>query len=114
VVVPVVALNGWGLIETGFLRGTTGDNGQNAEHCSVAFTSSEIQTLEKFRPRLEGSTPAQKNPHHLSSLAWASWVIAKLGGWDGYRSSRPPGPITLRNGLQQFNAIAYGDASTNV
>ena len=89
-------------------------NGQSAEHCRVAFTSSEIRTLEKLRPRLEGTTPAQKNPHHLRSLAWASWVIAKLGGWDGYRSSRPPGPITLRNGLQQFKAIAYGDTLTDV
>lgn len=89
-------------------------NGQSAEHCNVAFTSSEIRTLEKLCPRLEGSTAAQKNPHQLGSLAWASWVIAKLGGWDGYRSSRPPGAITLRNGLQQFNAIAYGDTLTDV
>ncbi|MBE9524949.1 MAG: hypothetical protein IMY76_07600 [Chloroflexi bacterium] len=36
------------------------------------------------------------------------------GGWDGYRSSRPPGPITLGNGLQQFNAIACGDALKDV
>jgi hypothetical protein len=60
-------------------------NGQSGEHCNVAFTSSEIRTLEKLRPRLEGPTAAQKNPHHLRSLAWASWVIAKLGGlkWSG-------------------------------
>jgi len=58
-------------------------NGQSAEQCDVAFTSSEIRTLEKLRPRLEGSTTAQKNPHQLLSLACASWVIAKLEGWDG-------------------------------
>jgi len=89
-------------------------NGQSAEHCNVAFTSPEIRTLEKLHPRLEGSTAAQKNPHSLRSLAWASWVIAKLGGWDGYKSSRPPGPITFGNGLQKFNAIAYGDALKDV
>ncbi|MCF6317342.1 MAG: hypothetical protein L3J30_13945 [Marinosulfonomonas sp.] len=89
-------------------------NGQSAEHCNVAFTSSEIRTLEKLHPKREGSTAAQKNPHCQRSLAWASWVIAKLGGWDGYRSSRPPGPITLGNGLQQFNAIAYGVALKDV
>ncbi len=89
-------------------------NGQSAEHCNVAFTSPEIRTLEKLHPRLERSTSAQKNPHQLHSLDWASWVIAKLGGRDGYRSSRPPGPVTLGNGLQQFNAIAYGDALKDV
>ncbi len=89
-------------------------NGHSGEHCNVAFTSSEIRTLEKLHPQLEGSTAVQKNPHQPHSLAWASWIIAKLGGWDGYRSSRPPGPITLGNGLQQFNAIAYGDTLKNV
>jgi len=89
-------------------------NGHSAEQCDVAFTSSEIRTLEKLHPRVEGSTAAQKNPHHLHSLAWASWIIAKLGGWDGYKSSRPPGPITLKNGLQQFTAISYGDTLTDV
>jgi len=89
-------------------------NGHSAERCDVAFTSSQIRTLEKLHPRVEGSTVAQKNPHHLHSLAWASWIIAKLGGWDGYKSSRPPGPITLKNGLQQFTAISYGDTLTDM
>ena len=31
-----------------------------------------------------------------------------MGGWNGYPSSRPPGPITLRNGWEYFHAIAKG------
>ena len=33
---------------------------------------------------------AAKNPHSPDKLAWASWIIGRLGGWDGYPSSRPP------------------------
>ena len=30
----------------------------------------------------------------------------RLGGWDGYASSKPAGPITFKHGLEQFNAMA--------
>lgn len=56
----------------------------------------------------EGKTQAQKNPHPQGSLAWLAWVIARLGGWNGYKSERPPGPITMRNGWEQFEAMASG------
>ena len=82
-----------------------GHSGQGSE---IAFTPAEVQTLEALLPRLEGATAAQKNPHPPRSLAWAAWIIAKLGGWDGYKSSRPPGPITFRHGLEYFYAVAYG------
>jgi hypothetical protein len=48
------------------------------------------------------------NPQQRHSLAWAAWIIARLGGWNGYPSSKPPGPITLRHGLEYFHAIAKG------
>lgn len=82
-----------------------GSTGQGAE---IAFTPSEIETLEALLPRLEGKTTLQKNPHPPRSLAWAAWIIGKLGGWDGYPRSRPPGPITMRHGLNYFLAIAKG------
>lgn len=55
---------------------------------------------------LEGKTQAQKNPHPHGSLAWLSWIVARLGGWNGYKSERPPGPITMRNGWNQFEAMS--------
>ena len=82
--------------------------GKSAQPAAIAFTPSEVEVLEALVPELEGATAAQKNPHPRQSLAWAAWVIAKLGGWDGYKSSKPPGPITLANGLQEFRAIAQG------
>jgi hypothetical protein len=88
-----------------------GTSGQDAR---IAFTPHEIETLCALVPTLEGKTPLQKNPHPPQSLAWAAWVIAKLGGWDGYPKSTPPGPITFRHGLQYFKAIAHGRALPDV
>lgn len=82
-----------------------GDGGRPA---SLAFDPDEIDALEAINARVEGKTTLQKNPHPNHSLAWASWIIARLGGWDGYRSSRPPGPITFRNGIEYFRTIVIG------
>jgi hypothetical protein len=82
-----------------------GKSGQDAE---IAFTPAQIETLHALMPEIEGKTALQKNPHPPDSLAWAAWIIAKLGGWDGYPRSKPPGPITFRHGLEAFQAIARG------
>ena len=68
----------------------------------------EIALLDGLNSKLEGRTSLQKNPNPKASLRWAAWIIAKLGGWDGYPSSKPPGPITFKNGLQQFHAMVAG------
>jgi len=83
-------------------------DGRAGEPASLAFAPAEIDAMQALLPELEGKTAAQKNPHPQRSLAWAAWIIAKLGGWDGYASSKPPGPITFRHGLEHFRSIAYG------
>ena len=37
--------------------------------------------LAKLNIEFQGATALQKNRHHKGSLRWASWIIAKLGGW---------------------------------
>jgi len=83
-------------------------DGRSGQPAEIVFTEPEIHALGDLLPEIEGQTQAQKNPHPPRSLAWAAWIIAKLGGWDGYASSRPPGPITFKHGLQEFRAIALG------
>jgi hypothetical protein len=73
---------------------------------SIAFSEPQIDTIEALTPTLEGKTERQKNPHPCRSLARASWVIARLGGWNCYY--RPPGPITIRRGREQFYSIHRG------
>jgi hypothetical protein len=75
---------------------------------SVAFSEQQQQCLVQLSPTLEGQTQKQQNPHPLGTLPWATWLIARLGGWSGYRSQRPPGMPTFVHGLQQFEAIFIG------
>jgi Transposase DDE domain len=89
-------------------------DGTSRQDADIAFTPHEIDTLRALIPTLEGKTALQKNPHPPQSLAWAAWAIGKLGGWDGYPKSTPPGPITFRHGLQYFRAIAHGRALPDV
>lgn len=67
---------------------------------SVAFTSEQQHYLTQLAPSLQGRTQKQQNPYLPNSLAWATWLIARLGGWSGYRSQRPPGMPTLVHGLR--------------
>jgi Transposase DDE domain len=69
------------------------------------FSAVEIKALSLQQPQLEGRTTKQQNPHPAASLAWASWIIARLGGWKGYASESPPGPITMRHGLTRLEAL---------
>jgi hypothetical protein len=75
---------------------------------STAFNTNEIAALTALNQRLEARSKRLKNPHPQNTLAWAAWIIGRLGGWDGYQSSKPPGPVTFKNGLEYFQALAAG------
>jgi hypothetical protein len=83
-------------------------DGPNTEPAEVAFAPDEIAVLDKLHAEFQGATALQTNPHRRKSLKWAGWIIARLGGWDGYPSSKPPGPITFKNGLEEFHAMVAG------
>lgn len=89
-------------------------DGRSDLSANAAFDSTEIDALAALNARYEAKTTRQKNPHPFASMAWAAWIIARLGGWDGYRSSRPPGPITFKHGLDHFQAITIGWALKDV
>jgi hypothetical protein len=71
-----------------------------------AFEPADQPVLEAVSARLEGKTARQKNPHPKGSLAFAAWVIARLGGWTGYYGK--PGPQVMRRGLDDFRRIRFG------
>ncbi len=67
----------------------------------------EIKVLQKIAHTFEGKTPKQKNPFPRHTLGWAAWVIARMGGWKGYASERPPGIKTFFAGLQTLASYTY-------
>jgi hypothetical protein len=88
-----------------------GRDGQIPVPAATLFSPSELVVLAYLLVQLEGETEKQKNPHPPQTLAWAAWVIARLGGWKGYRSERPPGPIIMARGLSQFEIFCRGFAA---
>jgi hypothetical protein len=80
-------------------------DGRSAEPASTVFTDGQIRLLAALAMKYEGRTKLQSNPHPPASLAWAAWIVARLGGWDGYPRTRA-GPITMRHGLEYFLGIS--------
>ena len=67
-----------------------------------------LAPLAAISRSLEGNTPRQKNPHAPTSLAFLSWVTARLGGWNCY--GKPPGPKTMHNGWKRLAPMLHGYA----
>lgn len=88
-------------------------DGNTDQLISDIFSAEEAALIAKINPMLEGKTALLKNPHPPHSLAFATWVIARLGGWKGYKTHRPPGIGTISRGLLRFfeikNAAVFFD-----
>jgi hypothetical protein len=81
-------------------------DGNTDQRLSDAFDPDDRSVLEAVCTRLEGKTERQRNPHPKGTLAFAAWVIARLGGWTGYYGK--PGSKVMRIGLAEFHAIKFG------
>jgi hypothetical protein len=75
---------------------------------AAVFDKKDCKIIEAINQEYEGPNPRprQKNPNPKHSLAYATWVIGRLGGWTGYYDK--PGPKTLNSGLQNFYKIKHG------
>jgi hypothetical protein len=77
---------------------TQGRDGVDQMPASNLFPEPQIDTLVVLGPTLEGKTDRRQNHYPMRSLAWAAWIVARLGGWNCYY--KPPGPITFHRGLE--------------
>jgi exonuclease VII small subunit len=74
----------------------------SAVDASLVWTSEAVVFLKVLQTQMEGKTKKQQCSYGAGTLAWTSWIIGRLGGWKGYASQSPPGPITMRRGLERF------------
>jgi hypothetical protein len=82
--------------------------GVSEQKTSSVFSRRQIQCMKDLMPQYEGKTEKSKNPYPEHNLAWAAWLIARLGGWKGLAGQRPPGVITFYEGWCLFFNIFDG------
>jgi hypothetical protein len=80
----------------------------NEQPIDEVFDQQEQKCLQMIEKKMEGATEKLKNPAKVNTLKWATWVIARIGGWKGYASQRKPGPIVLQKGLAKFYNVYEG------
>jgi hypothetical protein len=83
-------------------------DGEAGQLGDLVFNEEELECLKEVEKKYEGKTELSKNPFDEYSLAWAAWIIGRMGGWKGYRKAGPAGPITMKRGLQQFSTLFKG------
>ena len=85
-------------------------DGATGQPVTDAADPADMPALRALNARLEGRTEKLRNPHDETSLAWFTWIVARLGGWSGYtsRGYRPPGPKTMHHGLLRLEPILDG------
>lgn len=81
-------------------------DGKTAQPLAHAFDTDDQPIIEALSGQLEGKTQRQKNPNPKGSLAFAAWVIGRLGGWTGYYGK--PGPFVMAIGLNKLAAAKQG------
>jgi hypothetical protein len=80
-------------------------HGEHLIDIHTVFDDKQIQALRLMNERYKGRTEKTTNPHPEQSLAWAAWVVARAGHWQGYSSQRKPGPITMMRGLKELEVV---------
>lgn len=104
---PFIALTAFAAIAAcSIMQMVKARDGATGQPASLVFDPQDMPLLQALCRKLEGKTERQKNPHRPESLAYATWVIAKLGAWNGYYGK--PGPKTIRWGYERFQAIKEG------
>ena len=81
-------------------------DGTTDQMLEEAFDPADRPSWRLFRASSKARRSVRKTPIAKGTLAYAAWVIARLGAWDGYYGK--PGPKVMRLGLQDFQLIKYG------
>lgn len=79
---------------------------------NICLDEDTIDFLESYQPQMEGKTTLQQNPYPTHTLLWASWLIARMGGWNPHSKKNDPkrtyGVTTLLRGMQRLQQKVEG------
>jgi hypothetical protein len=81
---------------------------EESQPIKEVFSEEEIKCLQVIQEKQMRATPKTSNPFKPEKLSWASWIVARLGGWKGNRKQRAAGPIIIKRGLEKFEMIYQG------
>lgn len=81
---------------------------EESQPIEEVFDEEEIKCLQTIQDTQIKETPKIINRFNPQRLSWASWIIARLGGWKGNNKQRKPGPIIIKRGLEKFEMIYTG------
>ena len=81
---------------------------EESQPTAEVFSHDEIGCLEMIEQKHIVKTEKTSNPFPKEKLAWASWIIARLGGWKGNSKQRRAGPILLKKGIDKFDMMYEG------
>jgi len=79
---------------------------EEEQRIDTVFSNEEQQCLATLNKKAQ--TTSWINPHACHTLKYAVWIIARIAGWKPVNKNRPPGPTTLKNGLDKFISIFEG------
>lgn len=83
-------------------------NNEESQDTEEVFSKQEVRCLEMLGHQFNKEGTKVMNYHSPAKLSWASWIVARLGGWKGYEKQTPPGPITMKRGIEKFDLIFQG------
>ena len=81
---------------------------ENSQDIEEVFSKDEIECLHAINTNHIVKTEKTHNPYNAQKLSWASWIIARLGGWKGNTRQRKPGPIIMKKGIDVFDIMFQG------
>lgn len=86
-----------------YIRALLADRcGEADRQANELFTEQEQLYAQVIRPKLEKTGTKCVNPYAKDKLAHIAWIVARLGGWDGYISQGLPGSKTFSKGIEKF------------
>lgn len=81
---------------------------EKGQNINEVFSEEEIRMLKRYNQKLSKDKEPDINPYPPEKLTWATWLIARLGGWKGYKKQHKPGPILLIRGYERFQFMYEG------